>query len=74
MAVRLLTLRSGRDLSPGRLPVLIFLRVSFDTSAIVPLEGLDRLKKSSDLVGNQLSSFVPCEQADETKLQAYNQP
>jgi hypothetical protein len=37
---------------PGRFLVLISLRGCIDPRAIVQLEGLGKLKKSSDLIGN----------------------
>jgi hypothetical protein len=44
MAVRLLALRIGRPLPPGRHLVLISVRSRVDPRAIVPLEGLGKLK------------------------------
>jgi hypothetical protein len=45
MAVRLLALRAGRRLTPGRFLVLIFVRSRVGPSALARLEGLGQLKK-----------------------------
>jgi hypothetical protein len=47
MAVRLSALRAGRSLLPGRFVVLICVRGRVDPRAIVQLEGLGQLKKST---------------------------
>jgi hypothetical protein len=47
MAVRFSALRPSCPLQPGRLQVLISVRGRVDPRAIVGLEGLDKLKKST---------------------------
>jgi hypothetical protein len=47
MAVRLSALRAGRPSSPGLFLVLISVRCEVDARAVVRLEGLGKLKKST---------------------------
>jgi hypothetical protein len=47
MAARLSTLRAGSFLHPGRFLIIISVRGLIDPRAIVRLEGLDKLKKST---------------------------
>jgi hypothetical protein len=60
MAVRLWALRAGRPLPPGRFLVPICVRGRVDPRAILRLEGLDKLKKSNDLIGNRNRYLPAC--------------
>jgi hypothetical protein len=60
MAVRLLALRAGRPLSPGRFLVLICGRDWVDARATVRVEGLWIEKKSNDLTGNRNRDLPTC--------------
>jgi hypothetical protein len=60
MTVRLSTLRAARPLPSGRNLVLISVRGWFEPRAIMRLEGLRKLKKSDDLIGNQTSNLPTC--------------
>jgi hypothetical protein len=53
MAVRLSASRVGRPLPSERFLILISVSGCVDSRTIVRLEGLDQLKKSSDLMGNR---------------------
>jgi hypothetical protein len=57
MAVRLLALRAGHPLPPGRFPVHISVRGRVDPSAIVRLEGLDQLKSPVTSSGLEPPTF-----------------
>jgi hypothetical protein len=56
MAVRLSAIRAGRHLPPGRFLVLISVSGCVDSRAIVRLEGLGKLKKSTSS-GPEPSTF-----------------
>jgi hypothetical protein len=58
MAVRLSALRTGRSLPSGRFLVLISVRDWVDPRVIVQLEGLGKLKKSNNLIGNRTHDLV----------------
>jgi hypothetical protein len=60
MAVRLSALRADLPLPPGRFLVLISVRGWVDPRNIVRLEGLGKLKKSNDLIGNRTGVFPAC--------------
>jgi hypothetical protein len=60
MAVRLSDLRAGRPLAPGRFLVLISVRGSVDSGAIVRLEGFGQFEKSNDLIGNRTRILPAC--------------
>jgi hypothetical protein len=61
MAAWLSTFRAGRPLFPqGRFLVLITVRGYVETMAIVQLEGLVKLKISSDFIGNQIRDLPSC--------------
>jgi hypothetical protein len=57
MAVKLLSLRAGRPLRPGRFLVLISVRDSVDPRAIVRLEGLGQLKNPVTSSGIEPATF-----------------
>jgi hypothetical protein len=60
MAVRLLALCVNRQLPAGRFLVLISVSGWVDPRGIVRLEGLGKLKKSNDLIGNRIRDLPPC--------------
>jgi hypothetical protein len=60
MAWRLSALRAGRSLPPGRFLVLISVRGRAETTAIVRLEGLGKLKNSIYLNGNRTRDLPAC--------------
>jgi hypothetical protein len=47
-------------LPPGRFPILIFVRDRVDPRAVIQLEELVQLKKSSDLIGNRTRDLQAC--------------
>jgi hypothetical protein len=59
MAARLSAQRAGRFLRPGRFLVLISARGRVDPRAMVRLEGLGKLKKST-LSGNRAGDIQAC--------------
>jgi hypothetical protein len=60
LTVRLLALHVGCPFAPGRSLVFISVRGCFDHRAIVWLEGLCQLKKSSDLIRNWTHDLLAC--------------
>jgi hypothetical protein len=60
MAVRVSALCAGLPLPPGRFLILISVRGWVDPRIIVRLEGLRKLKKSNDLIGNQTRDLPTC--------------
>jgi hypothetical protein len=60
MAVRLSALRAGHPLPPGRFLVLIVVRGRVNPTAIVRLEGLGKLNKSSELIRNRTRDLPVC--------------
>jgi hypothetical protein len=60
MAVKFSALRAGRPFLPGRFLTLIYVRGRVDPRAIVVLEGLDQLKKSSNLIGIRTLNLPAC--------------
>jgi hypothetical protein len=60
MAVRLSSLRAGCPLPRGRFLVLICVWGWVDPRAIMRLEGLGQLKKSSDLIGIRNRDLTAC--------------
>jgi hypothetical protein len=60
MAARLLALRAGSPLPPGRFVVLISVRVWVVPTAIVWLEGLDQLKRVNNLIRNRIRDLPAC--------------
>jgi hypothetical protein len=60
MAVRLSALRASRPLPPGRFMVLTSVLGLVDPGAIVRVEGLGKLKKSNDLIGNRNRGLPAC--------------
>jgi hypothetical protein len=57
MTVRLTALRAGRLLLPGRYLVLTSVRGRVDPRAVL-LEGLDKWKKSNDIIGNRTTIAI----------------
>jgi hypothetical protein len=53
-------LRAGSPLPPGRFLVFISVRVSVDPRAIMLLEGLGKLIRSNDLIGNRTRDLPAC--------------
>jgi hypothetical protein len=60
MVLRFSALSAGQPLPLERFLVLISVRSWVDTRAIVRLEGLGHLKKSSDLIGNRTRYLPVC--------------
>jgi hypothetical protein len=69
MAARLSALCAGRFLPPGRFLVLIFVRGWVDPRAIVQLEGLGKLKKSTSS-GTRTGDLTACS-LDVSRMQEY---
>jgi hypothetical protein len=60
MAVRLSPSRAGRALPPGRFLVIISVRGWVNLRAILRLEGLSKLKKVNDFIGNRALHLPVC--------------
>jgi hypothetical protein len=60
MAVRLSAIRAGRLYLPGKFVVLISVSGWIDPRVIMRLEGLGKLKKSNDFIGNWTRDLSPC--------------
>jgi hypothetical protein len=60
IAVRFSGLSAGLPLPQGRFLILICVRGSVDPRAIVRLEGLGKLNKSNDLIGNRTRDLPTC--------------
>jgi hypothetical protein len=61
MAVRLSALRAARPLPPRKIPLLLIsVRGRVDARAIVRLEGLGKLKKSNNVLGNRTCDLPAC--------------
>jgi hypothetical protein len=60
MEMRLSDLRSTVLCTPGRFLVLISVKGWVDLRAIVRLKGLDKLKKSNELIGNRTRDIPAC--------------